>query len=116
MRDGLSYLVKAYENDGQGVARDVEYLEAAMAGMGTKDERLYVSFIPFQPLSVLPVYGWKLTSARIYRLVRCHWNRPRFGAIKAQYQTRYRTTLRKRVEGETKGKYEKALVAIIEQS
>ena len=40
MRDGLSYLVKAYENDGQGIARDVEYLEAAMSGMGTKDERL----------------------------------------------------------------------------
>jgi annexin A7/11 len=45
MRDGLSYLVKAYENDGQGVARDVEYLEAAMAGMGTKDERLYVPLL-----------------------------------------------------------------------
>lgn len=42
MRDGLSYLVKGYENDGQGVARDVEYLEGAMSGMGTKDERLYV--------------------------------------------------------------------------
>lgn len=40
MRDGLLYLVKAYENDGQGVARDVEYLEGAMSGMGTKDERL----------------------------------------------------------------------------
>lgn len=45
MRDGLSYLVKGYENDGQGVARDVEYLEGAMAGMGTKDERLYVPTI-----------------------------------------------------------------------
>jgi hypothetical protein len=43
MRDGLLYLVKAYENDGQGIARDVEYLELAMSGMGTKDERLYVS-------------------------------------------------------------------------
>lgn len=55
-------------------------------------------------------------SHRIYRLVRCHWNRQRFGAIKNQYQAQYRTTLRKRVEGETSGKYEKALVAIIEQS
>lgn len=43
MKSGLLYLVKAYENDGQGIARDVEYLEDAMSGMGTKDERLYVS-------------------------------------------------------------------------
>lgn len=92
MKSGLLYLVKAYENDGQGIARDVEYLEDAMSGMGTKDERL------------------------IYRLLRCHWNRPKFASIKSQFQTRYRTTLRKRVEGETTGKYEKALVAIIEQS
>jgi annexin A7/11 len=48
MRAGLSYLVKAYENDGQGVARDVEYLEEAMSGMGTKDERLYVHHSPFE--------------------------------------------------------------------
>ena len=44
MKSGLLYLVKAYENDGQGIARDVEYLEDAMSGMGTKDERLYVSY------------------------------------------------------------------------
>ena len=55
-------------------------------------------------------------TGRIYRLLRCHWNRPKFASIKSQYQTRYRTTLRKRVEGETTGKYENALVAIIEQS
>jgi hypothetical protein len=61
------------------------------------------------------VHGAWLTD-RIYRLLRCHWNRPKFASIKSQYQTRYRTTLRKRVEGETTGKYEKALVAIIEQS
>jgi len=107
MKDGLLYLVKSYENDGQGVARDVEYLEGAMSGMGTKDERLYVITLGFPRL-------W-LTN-RIYRLLRCHWNRPKFAQVKAQYQTRYRTTLRKRVEGETTGKYEKALVAIIEQS
>lgn len=53
---------------------------------------------------------------RIYRIVRAHWNRPRFGAIKNQFQATYRTSLRKRVEGETMGKYEKALVGIIEQN
>ncbi|RSH93498.1 hypothetical protein EHS25_007854 [Saitozyma podzolica] len=92
MRDALHFIARGAEMDGQGVTRDAELLEAAMAGMGTKDERL------------------------IYRLVRAHWNRPRFGAIKNQFQASYRTTLRRRVEGETSGKYEKALVAIIDQN
>lgn len=55
-------------------------------------------------------------SNRIYRLVRNHWNRPRFNAIKNQYQVLYRNSLRRAVEGETTGKYEKALVGIIEQN
>ena len=90
MQDGLYYIARGAEMDGQGVVRDTELLEMSMKGMGTKDERL------------------------IYRLVRLHWNRPRFAAIKNQYQASYKRTLRKRVEGETTGKYEKALVAIIE--
>jgi annexin A7/11 len=40
MRDGLLYIVKGAESDGQGVERDVEYIMAAMEGMGTKDERM----------------------------------------------------------------------------
>lgn len=40
MRDGLLYIAKGAEHDGQGITRDVEYLEAAMSGMGTKDERM----------------------------------------------------------------------------
>ncbi|WVW86705.1 hypothetical protein I302_108759 [Kwoniella bestiolae CBS 10118] len=92
MRDGLYYIAKGAENDGQGVVRDAELLYNAMAGMGTKDERM------------------------IYRIVRNHWNRPRFGAIKNQYQAQYGKTLKRAVEGETTGKYEKALVGIIEQN
>ncbi|KAL1407457.1 Annexin C1 [Vanrija albida] len=92
MKEALLHVAQGAENDGQGVFRDVQYLEAAMSGMGTKDERLS------------------------YRIVRYHWNRPRFGAIKNQYQQRYRKSLRSRVEGETSGKYEKALVGIIEQN
>lgn len=42
----------------------------------------------------------QLTSIRCYRLIRMHWNRPRFGAIKQTYHQRYGKTLRKRVEGE----------------
>lgn len=92
MKQALLHVARGAENDGQGVFRDATLLEAAMAGMGTKDERLS------------------------YRIVRYHWNRPRFGAIKNQYQQRYRKSLRSRVEGETSGKYEKALVGIIEQN
>jgi annexin A7/11 len=57
-----------------------------------------------------------LTRDRIYRIVRAHWNRQRFGAIKAEYQRLYRSSLDRRVKGETTGKYERALVAIIEQN
>ncbi|WWC65670.1 uncharacterized protein I303_108291 [Kwoniella dejecticola CBS 10117] len=92
MRDGLYYIAKGAEGDGQGVVRDAEMLYAAMAGMGTKDERM------------------------IYRIVRSHWNRPRFNAIKNQYQALYGKSLKRAVEGETTGKYEKALVSIIEQN
>ncbi|WRT69495.1 uncharacterized protein IL334_006481 [Kwoniella shivajii] len=92
MKDGLYYIAKGVEGDGQGVIRDAELLHAAMAGAGTKDERM------------------------IYRIVRNHWNRPRFNAIKTQYQSLYRQTLKRAVEGETTGKYEKALVGIIEQN
>jgi hypothetical protein len=40
MRDALHFIARGAEMDGQGVTRDAELLEAAMAGMGTKDERL----------------------------------------------------------------------------
>ncbi|WVQ79406.1 hypothetical protein IAT38_001503 [Cryptococcus sp. DSM 104549] len=90
MRDGLYFIARAYEVDGDGVARDAELLQEAMSGMGTKDERL------------------------IYRLVRNHWNRHRFNLIKGHFHKTYGKSLRRAVEGETSGKYEKALVAIIE--
>jgi annexin A7/11 len=106
MRDGLLYIAKGAENDGQGIARDAEMLEVAMSKMGTKDERLSVPYFGG---------GWIVADSRIYRIVRAHWNRPRFTAIKNHFQSQYRTSLRRRVEGETTGKYEKALVAIVEQ-
>lgn len=82
MKDGLIFIARFAEGDGQGVQRDAELLEAAMAGMGTKDERL------------------------IWRVVRGHWNRPRWEAVKNAYQQRYGKPLRRRIEGETSGKYE----------
>lgn len=92
MRDGLLHIARFAENDGDGAHRDAYMLEQAMAGMGTKDERL------------------------CYRLCRMHWNRPRFAMIKQQYQGMYRRDLISRVKSETSGKYENALVALIQQN
>ncbi|KAK4685320.1 hypothetical protein P7C73_g4829, partial [Tremellales sp. Uapishka_1] len=92
MKDALLYIAEGVEADGTGVTRDAKMLEHAMAGAGTKDERL------------------------VYRIVRAHWNRPRFNAIKGQFEALYHHSLKRRVEGETTGKYEKALVGIIEQN
>lgn len=92
MQDGLYYIARGAEADGRGVVRDVELLYASMEGFGTKDERM------------------------CYRLVRLSWNKQRFAAIKSQYQATYGKSLRKAVEGETTGKYENAVVAIIDQN
>lgn len=92
MRDGLLQITRFAENDGDGVHRDAFMLERAMAGMGTKDERL------------------------CYRLCRMHWNRHRFAQVKNQYRAMYHRDLISRVKSETSGKYEKALVALIQQN
>jgi annexin A7/11 len=82
MKSALLYIVHRAESDDQGIQATADLLESSMAGMGTKDERL------------------------IWRVVRSHWNRSRFEAVKLAYQRTYGKTLRKRVEGETTGKYE----------
>jgi annexin A7/11 len=92
MRDGLLHIARFAEADGNGVHRDALLLEAAMAGMGTKDERL------------------------CYRLCRMHWDRQRFAMVKNQYRQMYHRDLVQRVKGETSGKYENALVALITQN
>lgn len=65
LQDALLHAVEAGK-DGTGVQRDADLLEAAMSGMGTKDEQL------------------------VYRITRAHWDRPRFEAIKQAYQAKYR--------------------------
>ncbi|KAF2200772.1 Annexin [Delitschia confertaspora ATCC 74209] len=69
---------------------DAEQLEAAMAGLGTKDELL------------------------VQRVVRVHWNRNYCEQVKAEYQKRYRKDLINRVKGETRGDYERLMVACLE--
>ncbi|KAJ4480339.1 hypothetical protein C8R41DRAFT_798870 [Lentinula lateritia] len=74
---------------GPGVWRDAKMLEKSMKGLGTKDKQL------------------------VRRIIRYHWDRPRFEAIKAAYQKKYRKSLEGRIAGETSGDYKKLLVAIV---
>jgi annexin A7/11 len=71
------------------IMRDVDLLEDAMAGAGTKDALL------------------------TNRIVRMHWDRAHMQQIKGAYQQKYRRSLKSRVQGETAGDYEKLLVACL---
>ncbi|WEW57100.1 hypothetical protein PRK78_002560 [Emydomyces testavorans] len=72
------------------VDRDARLLEESMAGIGTKNDLL------------------------IYRIVRIHWNREHMERVKMAYRHRYGKELRGRVAGETRGDFEKALLAILQ--
>lgn len=64
-------------------------LEETMAGLGTKDELL------------------------VQRVVRCHWDRQFMNAVSNEYKRLYKKDLVKRIEGETRGDYEKLMVACV---
>lgn len=69
--------------------RDAHLLEAAMAGLGTKDYLL------------------------LTRLVRYHWPRGYMGAVRQAYQHHYKKDLGSRIKGETSGDYERLCLALI---
>lgn len=69
---------------------EAELLEDSMSGVGTHDRHL------------------------IDRVVRVHWDRGFKEAVKQAYRAKYGKDLRKRIEGETRGDYERMLVAMIE--
>ncbi|KAJ8522392.1 hypothetical protein ONZ45_g1041 [Pleurotus djamor] len=89
MRDALLYIAEGAKRDGRGVWRDAKLMEKAMAGLGTKDERL------------------------VWRIVRAHWDRQRMEEIKAAYQSKYKKSLAARVKGETSGDYQKLMLHLI---
>ena len=86
MEDALMHALSGAE-DGTGVRRDAQLLEAAMAGVGTKEKAL----------------AW--------RVARYHWEKPRWRAVQGEYQAKHRTTLASRIKGETRGDLERILVA-----
>jgi len=89
MDTALRFVATGVEDDGYGIHRDAHLIEDAMRGMGTKDERL------------------------IYRIIRAHWNRARFDAIKQLYHQKHGKTLLARVRSETSGDYRDFMSAVI---
>lgn len=70
--------------------RDAVALEETMKGMGTKDDLL------------------------VNRVVRAHWDRAHMEQVKGAYRHKYKRELRERIKGDTRGDYERLLLAMIE--
>lgn len=87
MEDALMLILARANNK---ALSDAEQLEAAMAGMGTKDELL------------------------VNRVIRSHWNRQYMAQVRQEYQKKYRKDLISRIKGETRGDYERLMVACVE--
>jgi len=86
MEDALRLLISRATNRAEAEATR---LEEAMAGMGTKDNLL------------------------VMRVIRCHWNQQFMTAVSNEYKRVYKKDLIKRIEGETKGDYERLMVACV---
>ena len=86
MEDALVLLVERAVNRAEAEA---VRLEDSMAGLGTKDDLL------------------------VQRVVRCHWDQGFMRAVSDAYQRKYRKSLVKRIEGETRGDYVSALATIL---
>jgi len=86
MKEALRLLVHRATNRAEAEA---VRLEEAMAGLGTKDELL------------------------VQRVVRCHWDRQFMNAVSHEYHKVYKKDLVKRIEGETRGDYERLMVACV---
>ncbi|KAL8802055.1 MAG: hypothetical protein Q9182_004068 [Xanthomendoza sp. 2 TL-2023] len=83
-------LVRMVRSGADKAMRDAIALEECMSGPGTKDERL------------------------VTRVVAIHWDRAHAGQVKGAYKHRYRKELISRIRGETRGDYERILVAMME--
>lgn len=86
MENALRLLVHRATNRAEAEA---VRLEESMAGLGTKDELL------------------------VQRVVRCHWNRQFMNSVSNEYKKVYKKDLIKRIEGETRGDYERLMVACV---
>lgn len=69
--------------------RDAMLLEETMKGAGTKDDML------------------------LNRVIRYHWDRNHMAQVKGAYRHRYKRELASRIKGETRGDFERLLLACI---
>ncbi|KAK4700973.1 hypothetical protein P7C70_g5266, partial [Phenoliferia sp. Uapishka_3] len=79
LRSIFLHAVKSAKHDLDGAWRDAKLIMKSMVGMGTKNDEL----------------SW--------RLVRAHWDRPRFRRIQAAFKKKYLETLVEKVHSETSG-------------
>jgi annexin A7/11 len=89
MKEGLEFIAEGIKDEGDGVQRDAGELMKAMKGLGTKDTWL------------------------IWRIVRAHWNRPRWGHIQQAFASMYNKSLYNWVESETSGAYRDLMLALV---
>jgi annexin A7/11 len=86
MQDALLYMVRKAVDPAK---HDADLLEAAMAGAGTKD------------------------TALVRRIIMVHWSRDRLQQCKGAYKHYYKKDLAQRIKDETRGDYEKLMVACV---
>ena len=86
MEDALLFIVGAASDPAK---HDADRLEAAMAGMGTKDKAL------------------------VRRIVAIHWDKQRLQQVKAAYKHFHKRDLAARVQSETSGDYKKLMVVLL---
>ncbi len=88
LQDALCYALEGAKKDLSGCHRDAKWLHKAMAGAGTKDQQL------------------------IDRLLRAHWDKARFGALKQAYEKKYRKRLEVDIAGDTSGDFRDFLLEV----
>ncbi|KAK4961893.1 hypothetical protein LTR10_002386 [Elasticomyces elasticus] len=86
MEQALCYIVGAAEDPAK---HDADLLEDAMKGMGTNDKAL------------------------VRRIIMVHWGPDRLNQCKSAYKHFYKQELANRIRGETRGDYEKLMLACI---
>ena len=87
MQDALLFMLEHAEDRAK---HDAHMLDAAMKGMGTKDELL------------------------VSRTVMIHWDKARMGQCRAAYRHFFKKDLVQTIKGETRGDYERLMVACVE--
>ncbi|CAD0112497.1 unnamed protein product [Aureobasidium uvarum] len=89
MEEALLHVLLSAEDRAK---HDAQLLESAMEGMGTKDDLL------------------------VNRIVRIHWDKHRMSQARGAYRHFFQRDLADRIRGETRGDYEKLMVAIVQSA